>query len=340
MARRAVVWIGIDVGKRTHHACAVDAEGKVVFSRKVGNDQAAIEALLDRASAAAEDVRWAIDLTNSYAALLQVVLTAADQRVVYVPGRVVNRMSGVFRGEAKTDARDAKVIADTARMSGADLTVVTATDETTAEPTQLSSGLVSGGNHGEVGAGHAGGVGDDLCVAGVGLGLPTEHAAHPVDDPPGNVDHPLVGCGEDDLQQRGIAVGQIDRPPHVLGRGGRPIEQSFDRGLVVADLAGEHNLALGIDSAGVVGPFPDVDPDPDHCSSRHEQTPVVAVHARGQPAIRSLISDGSHQIRISGQACPERRGGHSFRATEAATAHQPHPVVPGIRGINPEHLRP
>ncbi|WP_224386790.1 IS110 family transposase [Pseudonocardia sp. ICBG1293] len=137
MARRAVVWIGIDVGKRTHHACAVDAEGKVVFSRKVGNDQAAIEALLDRASAAAEDVRWAIDLTNSYAALLQVVLTAADQRVVYVPGRVVNRMSGVFRGEAKTDARDAKVIADTARMSGADLTVVTATDETTAELRRL-----------------------------------------------------------------------------------------------------------------------------------------------------------------------------------------------------------
>ncbi|KAA1003578.1 IS110 family transposase, partial [Pseudonocardia sp. EV170527-09] len=33
----------------------------MVFSRKVSNDQAAIEALLDRASAAAEDVRWAID---------------------------------------------------------------------------------------------------------------------------------------------------------------------------------------------------------------------------------------------------------------------------------------
>lgn len=137
MARWPVVWIGIDVGKRTHHACAVDAEGKVVFSRKVGNDQAAIEALLDRASAAAEDVRWAIDLTNSYAALLQVVLTAADQQVVYVPGRVVNRMSGVFRGEAKTDARDAKIIADTARMPGADLTVVTATDETVAELRRL-----------------------------------------------------------------------------------------------------------------------------------------------------------------------------------------------------------
>lgn len=137
MARRPVIWIGIDVGKRTHHACAIATDGKVVFSRKVSNDQAAIEALLVRAKEAAQDVRWAIDLTCSYAALLQVVLTAADQQVIYVPGRVVDRMSGVFRGEAKTDARDAKVIAETARMRGDDLTVVTATDETTAELARL-----------------------------------------------------------------------------------------------------------------------------------------------------------------------------------------------------------
>lgn len=49
------------------------------------------------------------------------------------PAGVVNRMNGVFRGEAKTDARDAKVIAETARMRGDDLTAVTAADETIAE---------------------------------------------------------------------------------------------------------------------------------------------------------------------------------------------------------------
>ncbi|MGD9525831.1 IS110 family transposase [Pseudonocardia sp.] len=137
MAARPVIWVGIDVGKRAHHACAIDDKGKTVFSRKVDNDQAAIEELLTRAHAAADKVagelRWAIDLTSSFSALLRAVLTAADQPVGYVPGRVVNRMSGVFRGEGKTDARDARVIAESARMRTDELALITATDEVTAE---------------------------------------------------------------------------------------------------------------------------------------------------------------------------------------------------------------
>ena len=35
-----------------------------------------------------------------------------------MPGRTVNRMSGAYRGEAKTDARDAYVIAETVRHRG------------------------------------------------------------------------------------------------------------------------------------------------------------------------------------------------------------------------------
>ncbi|WP_307188712.1 IS110 family transposase, partial [Nocardia amikacinitolerans] len=52
--------------------------------------------------------------------------------------RMVATMTGVFRGEGKTDAKDARVIADTARMRG-DLQPVTAPDELVAELTQLSS---------------------------------------------------------------------------------------------------------------------------------------------------------------------------------------------------------
>ncbi|MGW3993707.1 IS110 family transposase, partial [Amycolatopsis sp. NPDC004772] len=111
MTDRSLVWVGVDVGKATHHACAMDAAGEVVFSQKVANDQAAIEQLVARAGQAAGEVRWAIDLTSNAAALLVAVLIATGQQVVYVPGRVVNRMTGVFRGEAKSDAKDARVIA-------------------------------------------------------------------------------------------------------------------------------------------------------------------------------------------------------------------------------------
>lgn len=45
--------------------------------------------------------------------LLLALLIARGRQVVYVPGRTVNRMSGAYQGESKTDAR---VIADQARM--------------------------------------------------------------------------------------------------------------------------------------------------------------------------------------------------------------------------------
>jgi transposase len=110
------VWVGIDIGKHVHHAAAVAADGRLVWSRRVANDQAAIAELIGQATASAAGVCWAVDSTGSSAALLLALLVAADQRVVYVPGRVVNRMAGAFAGEAKTDPTDAVVIAQTARM--------------------------------------------------------------------------------------------------------------------------------------------------------------------------------------------------------------------------------
>src|SRR5690242_3015220 len=122
------VWVGIDVGKAAHHACVVDQAGKVVFSRKVVNGQAAIEALIARVRAKAGEVVWAVDMTSGAAGLLLALLAATSDRVVYMPGRLVNRMAGAFAGEGKTDAKDARTIAETARLRG-DLTPLTSPDQ-------------------------------------------------------------------------------------------------------------------------------------------------------------------------------------------------------------------
>lgn len=122
------VWVGIDVGKRFHHACAVDQSGKIVFSRKVANGQAAIEQLIARTTAKAAEVVWAVDMTSGPAGLLIALLRATGQPVLYVPGRLVNRMAGAFAGEGKTDAKDSRTIAETARLRG-DLTPVPDPDE-------------------------------------------------------------------------------------------------------------------------------------------------------------------------------------------------------------------
>lgn len=122
------VWVGIDVGKGFHHACAVDAAGKVVFSRKVANGQVPIEQLIARTTAKATDgVVWAVDMTSGAAGLLIALLLATGQPVVSVPGRLVNRMAGAFAGEGKTDAKDARTIAETARLRS-DLTPITSPD--------------------------------------------------------------------------------------------------------------------------------------------------------------------------------------------------------------------
>jgi len=83
-------------------------------------------------------VRWATDLTGSVAALLLASLIAAGQQVAYVPGPMVNRMAGMFRGEGKTDAKDARLVAGTARMCP-DLAIVTPGEELTAELTRLTA---------------------------------------------------------------------------------------------------------------------------------------------------------------------------------------------------------
>ncbi|MBV1855787.1 IS110 family transposase [Catellatospora tritici] len=138
MTVREIIWVGVDVGKFHHHACAVDERGKIVFSHKLANSQAQAEALLARARQAATEVRWAVDMTSSAASMLLAVLAAADQRVAYVPGRLVNRMAGAFAGEGKTDAKDAHTIAESARLRG-DLTAVATADRIVVDPQVLTA---------------------------------------------------------------------------------------------------------------------------------------------------------------------------------------------------------
>ncbi|OZD70548.1 IS110 family transposase [Rhodococcus sp. 06-1059B-a] len=121
------VWVGVDIGRHAHHAAAIDGNGVVLWSRRIRNDQAEIEMLLGRL-VDVESVVWAIDMTAPESALLRGVLTVHGQHVRYVPGRVVHSMTGAFAGEGKTDARDAVVIAQSARLRG-DLAQVSVPDD-------------------------------------------------------------------------------------------------------------------------------------------------------------------------------------------------------------------
>lgn len=111
-------WAGVDVGKGFHWAHVLDASGRELLSRKVENDEADISKLIDEALSFAEEVVWAVDQQGGGAALLLALLWERDQRILYVPGLSVDRARDAYRGEPKTDARDARVIAEQARMRG------------------------------------------------------------------------------------------------------------------------------------------------------------------------------------------------------------------------------
>jgi len=127
-AQRDTAWVGIDIGKTHHWACVVDAEGKALLSVKVANDEAEIEALLAKTGSLAMQLIWAVDIIGAPSALLLALLARAGQSVRYASGRVVAAMSAAYAGEGKTDAKDAYVIAETARLRR-DLSVIdTGTD--------------------------------------------------------------------------------------------------------------------------------------------------------------------------------------------------------------------
>lgn len=127
-AQRDRAWVGIDVGKTHHWACVVDTEGKTLLSVKVANDEAEIAALLANTSSLATQLIWAVDIIGAPSALLLALLAQGGHSVRYASGRVVAAMSAAYAGEGKTDAKDAYVIAETARLRR-DLSVIdTGTD--------------------------------------------------------------------------------------------------------------------------------------------------------------------------------------------------------------------
>lgn len=111
-------WAGIDVGKGHHWVCLIDEAGTTVWSSKVVNDEASVLDAVGGVLARADEVIWGVDVTGTMSGLLLALLAAHGQRVRYVPGRTVNQMASAYRGEAKTDARDAYVIAETLRHRG------------------------------------------------------------------------------------------------------------------------------------------------------------------------------------------------------------------------------
>jgi hypothetical protein len=104
-------WAGIDAGKGHHHVVVIDQDGTRLLSRRVGNAEPDLVELIELVQGNARILTWAIDLIDGPAALVIALLLARGQQLVHVPGIAVNRAADAYRGECKTDAKDAAIIA-------------------------------------------------------------------------------------------------------------------------------------------------------------------------------------------------------------------------------------
>jgi hypothetical protein len=108
----------VDAGKAEHHCTVINADGTKVLSLRVPNNEPElldlVRDVLDLADG--NQVTWAVDLNAGGAALLLAVLVGHGQRLLYIPGRTVHHASASYRGDGKSDAKDAFVIDDEARM--------------------------------------------------------------------------------------------------------------------------------------------------------------------------------------------------------------------------------
>lgn len=122
------VVVGIDMAKGDHYAQAITIGGIEVFARPLANDQADIEAMIDTATEHGQ-IALVIDMTSSVAQLLLSVAAVRQVPVAYMAGLQMRRAAELYAGSAKTDPRDAFVIADFARRNTDRLTWLQVSDE-------------------------------------------------------------------------------------------------------------------------------------------------------------------------------------------------------------------
>ena len=128
------LFIGLDVGKSEHHATALTAEADKVYDKALPNSQEKLQHILTELVDQYGPALLVVDQPSTIGALpVAVAQNLEDVEVAYLPGLTMRRVADLHAGSAKTDARDAYIIAETARTMPTALRAIAASDEQIAE---------------------------------------------------------------------------------------------------------------------------------------------------------------------------------------------------------------
>ena len=125
------------VGKSEHWATALSRDGRKVFGRALPNDEERLRALYKKL-ADHGSLLVVVDQPATIGVLAVAVAQDMGITVGYLPGLSMRRIADLTPGSAKTDAKDAAVIAGAARSMPHTLRAVSASDEEAAALSMLT----------------------------------------------------------------------------------------------------------------------------------------------------------------------------------------------------------
>ena len=131
------VFIGIDVGKTDHWATALSRDGRKVLDKALPNDEARLRSLYGKLADHGH-LLVVVDQPATIGALAVAVAQDMGITVGYLPGLSMRRIADLTPGSAKTDAKDAAVIAGAARSMPHTLRAINASDEDAAALSMLT----------------------------------------------------------------------------------------------------------------------------------------------------------------------------------------------------------
>ncbi|MEE1622710.1 IS110 family transposase, partial [Zafaria sp. Z1313] len=137
MKDQPVLFIGMDVGKSEHHATALTADGTIVHNKTLSQSEPGIRELFERLGREHGRCLVVVDQPKTIGALPVAIAQSIGIDVAYLPGLTMRRVADLHPGQAKTDARDAFIIADTARTMPHTLRSITVSEENIAELSML-----------------------------------------------------------------------------------------------------------------------------------------------------------------------------------------------------------
>jgi hypothetical protein len=98
MSPEYAVFLGLDVGKGEHYACALDPSGKKLHDKPLPKEEQRLRALFSQLSRHGR-ILVVVDQPASIRALPVAVARASGCQVAYLPGLTMRRLADIHPGE-------------------------------------------------------------------------------------------------------------------------------------------------------------------------------------------------------------------------------------------------